>query len=81
MILTSSGQQQSAFLEIRFPVILVWLILVTIFINRAGETIGFSIDELEGRSFYKQVHPEDLAVFSACHRAREYSHVYRICPI
>ena len=35
--------------------------------------IGYTLEELEGMSFYRLVHPEDLAVFSTCHKTCTYT--------
>ncbi|ELU04142.1 hypothetical protein CAPTEDRAFT_187600 [Capitella teleta] len=36
---------------------------------KVEETLGYTTDSLEGTSFYKIIHPEDLFVVQSCHRA------------
>ena len=43
--------------------------------------IGYDLDDLEGESFYSMVHPEDLGVFSTCHKACELVHLFLIICI
>lgn len=45
------------------------------FSSRGADIIGFEPEELEKRSFYILIHPEDLASVAACHKMCECYHL------